>query len=123
MTEFVSWLNKYGTSNMVLHLGVLERMVSLSFLQWHLILIALTTLEKHPCTWRVSYQAEFPTPAWRRRFHVREHRYLCKAISAVDASFVTKGKAKRAVSAFHPWFTEQKAWTAVPSHTHTQLSH
>jgi hypothetical protein len=37
----------------------------------------------------------FPTPAWSRRFHVRECRYLCKAISAVDSSFVTKGKAKR----------------------------
>ncbi len=94
---------KYGS----LHLGVLGLIVSLSFLQWHRILIAVTTLEKCPCTWRVSSQAEFPTPAWSRRFRVREIRYLCKAMSVVDASFVTKP--------FHPWFTEQKALTAVPS--------
>lgn len=79
---------------MVLHLGVLGLTVSSSFLRLHLILIAVTTLEKCPCTWRVSYQAELPTPAWCRRFPVRERRYLCKAMSAVDASFVTKGKAK-----------------------------
>ncbi len=94
MTEFVSWLNKDGSSNIVLHLRVLGLMVSSSFLRLHLILIAVTTLEKCPCTWRVSYKAEFPTPAWSRRFPVRECRYLCKAMSAVDASFVTKGKAK-----------------------------
>jgi len=47
MTEFVSWLNKDGSSNIVMHLGVLGLMVSLSFLQWHLILIALGEMPMH----------------------------------------------------------------------------
>jgi hypothetical protein len=47
MTEFVSWLNKDGSSNIVLHLGVLGLMVSWSFLQWHLILIALGEMPMH----------------------------------------------------------------------------